>query len=262
MLRIDLLPPSIARGRRNVRIAVLGGGAILAALIVMFLWLSQVKANVAATQAELQEVKQKADYVREKQNEAKSKQAELDPIQAKIDFVNEAEESGDQFFDRFYKINEYIYARAQMTEFSISPPDSVSFSVRLNGTSEAGRFVLNLIRCPHLAGIQISGMPGGPSVEPAGSQLQVGERQEINFQVQATLTDPVSVPTPPSAGAGAGEGAGMGMEPGMMEPGMMEPGMMEPGMEGPPGPGMEPGMEGPPGPGMEEPPMDEGPPAP
>lgn len=255
MLRIDLLPPSIARGRRNVQLAILGGAAVLVAVVVMFLWLNQVKANVASVEEELAEVKTKADKVRDLQSEAESKQADLDPIQAKIDFVNDAEESGDQFFDRFYKINEYIYARAQVTEFSISPPDSVSFTAHLSGTTEAGRFVLNLIRSPHLSGIQISGMPGGPSIEPTGSQLQMGERQDITFQVQATLTDPVSVPAPPSAGGEGGQGrggmGGMGME-GPGGPGMMPPGE---GPGGPPGgapggapPGEGPGGAPPPGP--------------
>lgn len=261
MLRIDLLPSSIARGRRNVRIAVLGGAAIIVTLVVMFLWLSQVKANVAEVQEELTEVKERADYVREKQSEAESKQSELDPIQAKIDFVTEAEKSGDVFFDRFYKINEYIHAQAQLTEFSITPPENVSFGVRVNGTSQAGRFVLNLIRCPHLARIQVSGMPGGPSVEPAGSQLQVGDRQEINFQVQATLTDPISVPTPPGGGqeaaGGRGEAGGPGMGPGM-EPGM-GPGM-EPGAPGGPPGGAPPGE--PPGGAPPGGPSGGGPPAP
>ncbi|MFO7947895.1 MAG: hypothetical protein R6V19_13910 [Armatimonadota bacterium] len=240
MLRIDLLPRSIARGRRNVKLAFIGVAGIVAALILVFLWLGQVNADIARTEQELAEVKEKADAVRALKTEAQNKQAELDPIQAKVDFVKEAGESGEQFFDRFEAINEYIYARAQMTDFSISPPNNVSFTVNVNGTSEAGRFVLNLIRCPHLQGIEISGMTGGPSIEPTGSDISVSQdpdTEQITFSVQAQLTDSVSIPTPPGGGGEGegrgGRGGGMGM-PGEFGPGEMPPPGEEMPMEEPP----------------------------
>ncbi|MFP3904576.1 MAG: PilN domain-containing protein [Armatimonadota bacterium] len=241
MLRIDLLPRSIARGRRNVKLAFFGVAGIVAALILVFLWLGQINADIARTEQELAEVKEKADEVRQLKTETQNKQAELDPIQAKIDFVKDAGESGEQFFDRFEDINEYIYERAQMTEFSITPPDSVSMTVTVHGTSEAGRFVLNLIRCPHLQSIEISGMTGGPAIEPTGSDVSVSmdpETEEISFRVQAQLADGVSIPTPPGAG-GDGGGRG-GMEMGM--PGefgredMPPPGEEMPMEDGPPPP--------------------------
>ncbi len=245
MLRIDLLPRSIAQGRRNVKLAFIGIAGIVAALILVFLWLGQVNADIAQTEQELANVKEKADAVRELKTEAQNKQAELDPIQAKIDFVTEAGDSGEQFFERFEAINEYIYERAQMTEFSITPPTNVSFTVEVQGTSEAGRFVLNLIRCPHLESIEISGMTGGPSIEPTGSEVSISQDPEtelITFSVQAQLADSISIPTPPGAGGGAGDGMGMGMPGPGMEPGM--------GPEGMPPEGMPPGEEMP----MEEPP--------
>ncbi len=243
MLRIDLLPRSIAQGRRNVRLLMFSGVAIAVAAVVMFLWLQQVKTNIAQTEEEYNEAHTKAEAVRAIDSEASAKQTELDPIAGKIKFVEKADGSGEVYFDRFWKINEYIYVQAPMSSFSISPPASVSFTVQVSDTTEAGRFVLNLIQCPHITGIQISGMPPGESVEPerAGSATAptIAREEVITFNVTATLTDPIETPQPPAVGGGAGAGAPGGGMPGGPE-GMMPP-MGGPGMDGgggaPPPPG-------------------------
>ena len=129
MLRIDLLPRSIAQGRRNVRLMMFSVVAIAAAAVVMFLWLQQVQQDVAVTEGKYNEAHAKADAVRKIDSEASAKSSELAPIAAKIDFVEKADGSGEEYFDRFWKINEYIYAQAQVSSFSITPPASVSFEI-------------------------------------------------------------------------------------------------------------------------------------
>ncbi len=209
MLRVDLLPRVIVQGRRNVTIAMFCLIAVVVTAVVMFLALQQVKNNIAQTEVKLADAKQRANEVREIKNKATAKDAELAPIQAKLDFVDAADASGEQFFDRLWKINEYIYARAQMTSFEISPPASVSFTVQIADTTEAGRFLLNLIRCPHITGIQISGMPAGETVEPTGSAVMRTMEEVITFNVTATLTEPVEIPEPPGGpAAAAAPGAG------------------------------------------------------
>lgn len=213
MLRIDLLPKAIIMGRRNVRVAAICVVAVLLSAVVMFLLLQQTKANIVKTEEALADATQRADEVRKLQKEASDKEAVLAPIQAKIDFVEAADKSGEQFFDRFWKINEYIYSGAQATDFEITADSRVSFTVVLRDTTEAGRFVLNLIRCPHITGIQIGGMPGGGAVLPQAAQSLSPETtsgtEPIVFSVSATLTDPVVVPQPPSGGGPSAE-PGMG----------------------------------------------------
>jgi len=217
VLRVDLLPKVIVQGRRNVKASVFCLIAIVLAGIVMVLALQQVKNNIARTEEKLADAKQRADAVRKIKKEAEAKQGELDPIQAKIDFVDNADASGEQFFDRFWKINEYIYSRAQMTSFEISPPNSVSFTVQIADTTEAGRFLLNLIRCPHITGIQISGMPAGDTVEPTGSTVMRVAEEVITFNVTATLTEGVEIPEPPGGEGGGGGPGGGGPEDMMMD---------------------------------------------
>ena len=234
MLRIDLLPRSIAQGRRNVRLLMFGVVAIAAAAVVMFLWLQQVKTNIAQTEEEYNEAHAKAEAVRKIDGEASAKQTELKPIADKIEFVEKADGSGEEYFDRFWKINEYIYAQAQMSSFSISPPSGVSFTVQVADTTEAGRFVLNLIQCPHITGIQVSGMPPGESVEPerAGTATAptITREEVITFNVSATLTEPIETPQPPAGEGGAGApGGGMPGPEGMMP-------MGPEGMDAPPPP--------------------------
>lgn len=227
MLRIDLLPKVIVQGRRNVTLTMFCLIGIVVAAIVMFLMLQQVKNNIAQTEEKLADAKQRADAVRKIKNEAKAKDAELAPIQAKIDFVDAADASGEQFFDRFWKINEYVYSRAQMSNFEISPPASVSFTIQIADTTEAGRFLLNLIRCPHITGIQISGMPAGETVEPTGSTVMRTMEEVITFAVTATLTEPVAIPQAPG-GEGAAGAPGAGGPEDMMMEGMPPPEPMAP----------------------------------
>jgi hypothetical protein len=207
---------------------------VVVAGVVMFLWLQQVQQDIAVTEEKYNEAHTQAEAVRKIDSEASAKQTELEPIAKKIDFVEKADGSGEEYFDRFWKINEYIYAQAQMSTFSISPPSSVSFTVAVTDTTEAGRFVLNLIQCPHITGIQVSGMPPGESVEPEGSATAtaptVAREEAITFNVSATLTEPIETPAPPAAGGGGGA-AGGGM-PGGGPEGMP----MDPGMDMPPPP--------------------------
>ncbi len=238
MLRVDLLPRVIVRGRRNAQLLVFCIFIILAAAVAMLLMLKSVQAKVADTEQKLADAKQRADAVRATEAETAAKKAELAPIQAKIDFVDAADQSGEPYFDRFWKINEYIYSRAKMTDFQITPPSSVSFTVELGDTTDVGRFLLNLVLCPHINGIQVSGVPAGESVAPSDQVQQPITSETITLSVTATLAEAITVPTVPGAGGGAAPGAPGAMGPeGMMpgEPGMGGPGPAEPGT-GEPGP--------------------------
>ena len=217
MLRVDLLPKVIVQGRRNVHVAMFCLIAIVATAVVMFLALQQVKNRVAETERLLADATIEADVVRKTKAEATAKEGELAPIQAKIDFVDLADASGEQFFDRFWKIKEYIYFRARMSSFEISPPASVGFTVHIADTTEAGRFLLNLILCPHITGIQIAGMPAGETVEPTGSTVMRSMEEVITFNVTATLSDPVEIPEPPGGPAAAAAPGAGGPEDMMMD---------------------------------------------
>lgn len=250
VLKINLLPKAITQGRRNAKVAMICGIAVLLSLGVMFLWIQQINANIGRANERLAEVTVVADEVRAIQGETATKQAELDPIQAKIDFVEDADTSGLPYFDRFWKINEYIYQNAQMTDFQITAPSSVSFTVTVNGTTEAGRFLLNLIFCPHINGIQVSGMPAGDTVQAPGDLVNQTQDQLITFSITATLDEPITTPAPAGGGGGATAGAGMGMPGGGMDPMMMEgpgaPGAGPGGPEIPPAPGGAPEADMPP----------------
>ncbi|MBD3293426.1 MAG: hypothetical protein GF393_10915, partial [Armatimonadia bacterium] len=145
-----------------------------------------------------------ANKVRDLESETSAKQGQLDPIQAKIDFIEDANTSGEQYWDRFHAINEYIPEFAQMTRFSITAPGSVNFTVIVGDTTEAARFVLNIVHCPALSNVSVSGLPAGMSIEGAGGATGGGGFQPMG---------------------GPEMGMDMGMEPGM-EPGMEAMGPM------------------------------------
>ncbi|MEN6545390.1 MAG: hypothetical protein ABFE07_05045, partial [Armatimonadia bacterium] len=75
-------------------------------------YLAHINSTINDTKQKLEETKTQADAVRKLQGETKARQDELAPIQAKITFVQQADGSGSQFWDRFHQLNRYIYDRA------------------------------------------------------------------------------------------------------------------------------------------------------
>ncbi|MHB8995798.1 MAG: hypothetical protein ACYC63_11150 [Armatimonadota bacterium] len=242
MLKVDLLPAHYAIARRNRKTIFLSIPLLVGVAVLWLLVMVKMNNDITKTTAELEETTRQADAVRKLQDETKAKQAELTPIQDKVKFVQAADVSGLPFFDRFDKINQYIYDKSVLRNFSITPPGAVSFSVELANTEDAGRFILNLIRCPYITGISISGSPGvggtiegkggaaapsaaaggpgGPGMPPdaggaapgapAGGAPAAGAvAGPIQLSVTATLVEPITIPTPPSGAPAAGpEGAG------------------------------------------------------
>ncbi len=160
MLRIDLLPRHFAIARKNK--------ALLALLVVLLIlagagWMFQAKslsAQIEKVAEEDEALQPTLTQVDKYTGDAEAKQAELAPIKTKVDFADEADKSGRGYWKAFHDINEYISRDAQMTRFSVSG-NSVSFEVRLEGTVAAGKFIINLLRCPVISGISVSGLPGG-----------------------------------------------------------------------------------------------------
>ncbi len=212
MLKIDLLPRHFAVARTNKMVLT---AMIILLVLVLGGWMAViggVKSSITRVEKETEEIAPTAKEARDTQAEADAKQSELQPITDKVEFVAKADESGGQFWDRFHAVNEYIYNKAQITNFSVTTAGQVNFTATVGDTTECARFVLNLIRCPAISNVAVSGLPAGVSIEGAGGA-------SMSF-------------SPMGGGMGMG-GPGMdpGMDPGMMAPGM-EPGMDDPGMMG------------------------------
>ena len=206
MLKIDLLPGHFAAAR-NAKLCLVGMVVLLLISTIGCMgWMMAAKKDRDATIASHDEWKKKADHVRDLGKQADDLEAEAAPIDGKVRFVEDADGSGEAYWAEWDKVNRYIFARAQVLDMQVQPPNSISFNVEVPDTTSVGRFILNIIRCPDISNVRVTGsVPGGPDVGPAG-------------------------------GGGGGGGGGMGM--GMMGPGGggMMGGMEGPGMMG--GPGM------------------------
>ena len=223
MLKIDLLPKHFAIARTNKRILAIG--IILLVAVGAGFWVKHkaIGGEIVRVQAAIAELKPDVAEVGKLEKEISEKQGQLDPIKSKIDFVAKADKTGEEYFDCFHSINEYIWDEAQMSDFSIDGGSSVQFTVMVQGTAGVGRFLLNLLRCPDLTNISYSGVPGGRSIA-------------------ATGTGAVTTGGAPGM-AGPGMMGLPGMPPGMPGPGMMRPGGM-PGPAGLPGAGATPQAAG------------------
>jgi hypothetical protein len=176
LLRIDLLPEHFAQARAAKAWMVFMAILLAVAVLGCFGFFAMEKSALASVQADY--AKWDADAKKVEATEAKAKELEdlAAPIGAKVSFIEEADKSGEQFWNAFDKVNRYIYAKAQMKSFSITPPSSVSFDVELPDTTSVGRFVLNLIRCPDITSISFGGsVPAGQGVGPgAGAAPAAG----------------------------------------------------------------------------------------
>ena len=232
MLKIDLLPKHFAIARTNKRILTIGIILLVVVGAGFGLKHKDIRGEIAKTEEAIAEIKPTADDVRGLEGETSEKQGWLDPIKAKIDFVEQADKTGEEYFDRFHSINEYIWGQAQMSNFAFSGGSSVQFTVEVQGTAGVGRFLLNLLRCPDLTNITYSGVPGGRSITASGAGA-------------VTTRGAPGVPGPGMMGPGGPMGLGMMGPGGPMGPGMMGPGGIPGGMPGPAGltgaAGVEPG---------------------
>lgn len=170
MLRIDLLPRHFAVARINKLVMAV---MILILIVVMLFWGGMLMATgrkIAAAEQRYQDAHGDAQKVRALEDETKQKRAELAPIAAKVKFVGDADRSGEQYWDRFHAITKFIYDRAQVSRMAITPPGNVNFDAVVGDTTECARFVLNLIQCPALTQVSVSGLPAGVSIEGAGGR--------------------------------------------------------------------------------------------
>ncbi|MBC7288655.1 MAG: hypothetical protein H5T86_11580 [Armatimonadetes bacterium] len=257
MLRIDLLPKTFARARTNKMLLVI----VLVLLgIAALYWLrmsAALQRQINEVQQKIAEVKPKADEFDRLSAELASKRGELAPIAAKVEFVKQADDSGKPYWEAYHKLKRYIYERARVLEFSIQPPNQVTFTAVVHGTSEYARFLINLLHCPHMTLTGFAALSGGRGV-PSAKAPEPGQ-----WPTAAGKRAAAGIETPPGAAGRAGGGVG---GPGPMGP-MMGAGPMGgppempmgappggPGPAGPPGPEgmMGPGMmgPGPMGPGM------------
>ncbi len=197
MLKIDLLPKHFGIARTNKRILMIGLVLLVVIGAVFAYKYNGVQAQIAQTKETIAKVEPIAVEVGKLENEISKKQGWLDPIKAKLDFVENADKTGEEYFDRFHSINKYIWEGAQMSSFSVNSgggtaggmggmrtsgmmgpgtaqptggtASTVQFTVRVHGDAGVGRFLLNLLRCPDLTNIKYSGVPGGRSITASGA---------------------------------------------------------------------------------------------
>jgi hypothetical protein len=224
VLRIDLLPKTIAQARTNRLLLV---ASLVALALCALYWLhtsSAIQAQIAATEKRIEEVKPVAAEVDKLTAELNKKQADLKPIADKVDFVAEADKCGEIYWDQYHKIKRYIYGRAQMLNFSITPPNGVSFTVVLHGTTEYARFLLNLLRCPYMTLTGFQALSAGRQI-PSAEEPEAGEWPTARGKIAAPgAAGATQRPTTP----GGVPGMGPAMQPPMGMGGTVVPAMAAP----------------------------------
>ena len=219
MLKIELLPKHFAIARTNKKLLAVAVLLLVVAAGSFAFKYNNIQGQIVTTTEKRDEQKVIADEVTELEGQISEKQAALDPIQGKVDFVRAADRSGGQFWNRFHRINKYIWEDAQVSNFSITNGSGVAFTAQVRGTTGVARFLLNLLRCPDIDNITYSGISGSANVQATGG---AGQTQPIS---SVDRGGPMGMPGGPGAAGrppslpGGPAGAPGGRPPGMMAPG-------------------------------------------
>ncbi|NLO73064.1 MAG: hypothetical protein GX100_02995 [candidate division WS1 bacterium] len=281
MLKIDLLPKHFAAARKNLKLLILFGVLLLVTAGGWLYHINSLQAQTTKYKADteaLQPLVQAVDQYTQETTKLINGPSEVSLWKAQDEFITKADATGPEFWKAFHAIREYIPEFARMTTFGITPPDSVQFTVEVRGTHQAGKFAMNIVRCPAITGITMNGLPAGvglpgaPGAAAAPTPTAAAPPQPGDPGYLGALPPPEAAPgAPPVAAGGPPAGApgsdtelitlnitaklttgiqiptpaaGAGAAPAGAGP----PGMGEiPG--GPPGPGGPEGMGEPPAPG-------------
>ncbi len=219
----------------NKRILV--GLAVGLAIAVLWL-LGEVGTQAArksAADEELTKAKAAADEVRKLETDAQTMNGRLKPIADKISFIQQADECGYPYWERFAEVNEYIYGGAELRFFGImahsasglvgdGTPEALynvsgpagtdcAFGVTVKNSNEFARFVLNLIRCPEITDVHITGgITPGRTIMARWPQIL----QEWNLPAAEFPVMDVQGLSLGGGGGGGGGGGMMGGSPGGM----------------------------------------------
>lgn len=179
MLKIDLLPKHFAVAARNKKLVVLLAVLLVAVGGALFYWKTDLENKTAKAIADTEALKPivaAVDNYTAETSKLESGPAEATLWKQQLQFVKDADALGPKYWKAFHKINEYIWEGARMTSFSLTPPSTVSFTVEVRGTRGAGKFLMNILRCPAITGITMNGLPAGAGataegVLPSGAAL-------------------------------------------------------------------------------------------
>ncbi|MFQ6097710.1 MAG: PilN domain-containing protein, partial [Armatimonadota bacterium] len=147
MLRIDLLPEHYGLARK-ARLWIVIMAVIL--VIVALCWVGVfivLSGKQAQRQAHLDLLKPEADAVRKLEGEASKIRGRIPQYGRKVDFIRSLEKPPEEYIDTLDKIAEYIFEGAQVTSWTISGSHA-SIDAEVGSTTDAGRFYINIRRCP------------------------------------------------------------------------------------------------------------------
>ena len=230
-IKINLLPKGVKYARVNKVLLVAIVAALVAGLLGLGAMDAKLRGDIAAAEAKRDEATKKAAKVAELDGQITANRARLKPIADKVQFIQAADECGYVYWERFYQVIEYIYGGAELRFFAIlgqpvSPstitdfsPESLyhlgpagaadcAFAVTVKNPNEFARFMLNLMRCPEITDIQVTGSVPSGRVIAAQWPVMLEQWNVPSFSLP-TFSFPLSGVT--GGGAGGGGGApGMG----------------------------------------------------
>jgi len=242
VLRINLLPEHFAQARVARKMMLLFAGLIgLTVFAWLFMpglgWVSmsrriahvQREYNGPRATAPTDGYKAEADRVVAIEQETEGLKTQREPYGVRVEFIKALGQVPQQYVAALLGIEPYIYENARITSLSLQG-GTVTMQVMTPSTDDAGRFYLNILRCPALSSVSIqvgsagggggrvsaTQYPGGgggpPGAGPGGAAAGGGL---IPVSVIATLANPIVIPSGPAGalGGGGGGGGAPGMAP-------------------------------------------------
>ena len=226
MIKINLLPPEIARRRKIRQIAIMFGtmSAMYAGLLVcVFILLS---GRVALAKRHLDDKKAELQQYSAQLSQVSTLRSAISNLEEKLNFKSKVVETNNRWITVLDLVRMYTPKDVWVTAIDIAPPDGIVLSCStLGGAKSIATCNLSFMNCKDFKDVTIDttsftvpkkqGNLAGVSAQGAGGEASAAPGM-LQFKVTFKLVEPVGLPqaAPPAPEPGMEAGPAPGPAPG------------------------------------------------
>lgn len=199
MIKINLLPPEIARRRKIRQIAIMFGtmsAMYVGLLVVVFILLS---GRIALVNRELEQEKMELQRYSAQLSQVATLRSAISNLEEKLNFKSKVAEANNKWIALLDLIRLYTPKDVWITAIDIAPPDSVILSCNtLGGAKSIATCNLSFMNCQKFKDVTVDttafAVPkkGSQAAQEAGGQR--ADSGMLQFKVTFKLVEPVGLP--------------------------------------------------------------------
>jgi Tfp pilus assembly protein PilN len=214
LIKINLLPPEIARRRKIRQIAIMFGtmsAMYVGLLVVVFILLS---GRIALVNRELEQKKMELQRYSAQLSQVATLRNAISNLEEKLNFKSKVVEANNKWIALLDLIRLHTPKDVWITAIDIAPPDGVVLSCStLGGAKSIATCNLSFMNCKEFKDVTIDttsftvpkkGVAANSTVQDAGKQTSSAAPGMLPFKVTLKLVEPVGLPKAPAPAPEAG----------------------------------------------------------